>query len=428
MPRPRVKEEQVFKRAGAEVRLRPEQDFYRIEWYYGGERKREKRKTKQDGQVRAKEILAGLVVGTDVDEEAAQKSDLAYLRTLREKLGDIPLHRVVEEYLANSNRKKVQQAKTRDLLVEFLAQLEQDKASPSYTRIIKLHLDPFVQRFPGLISAVSATEIDTWVRDRASGARLRNNIRASLVTFFRWARDTKKALPEVMRTEPELVRKARDKGAHQRVQLWTPAEMREILRLAEPLTYAIAVLGAFCGIRTSEITGEETDHPPMQWEDILWDHRQIRVGWQKVDTKERRYVPMPDNVLKLLAPFQGCKGSMWLYGRSEDGFKRAVEKIRATTSEKEFAWKRNANRKSYISYRTAITRNPEQVADECGTSLSKIRSNYRRPELEADAHAWFSIGLSADDQKWIKTVWERANAHDKRQACFYEIAPFLPKS
>lgn len=46
---------------------------------------------------------------------------------------------------------------------------------------------------------------------------------------------------------------------------------------------------------------------------------------------------------------------------------------------------------SFISYRLAATQNAAQVADEAGTSVEKIESNYDEKATKKDAEAWFAI-------------------------------------
>ena len=56
-----------------------------------------------------------------------------------------------------------------------------------------------------------------------------------------------------------------------------------------------------------------------------------------------------------------------------------------------FAWKRNALRHSYISYRVADTKNVAQVALEAGNSPQMIFQHYRELVQPKEAKAWFAI-------------------------------------
>jgi hypothetical protein len=56
-----------------------------------------------------------------------------------------------------------------------------------------------------------------------------------------------------------------------------------------------------------------------------------------------------------------------------------------------FAWKHNALRHSFISYRVADIQNVAQVALEAGNSPQMIFRNYRELVKPLDAKRWFSI-------------------------------------
>lgn len=56
-----------------------------------------------------------------------------------------------------------------------------------------------------------------------------------------------------------------------------------------------------------------------------------------------------------------------------------------------FAWKHNALRHSFISYRVAQIQNVAQVALEAGNSPRMVFPNYREIVRPADAEKWFGI-------------------------------------
>src|SRR5512142_1552323 len=56
-----------------------------------------------------------------------------------------------------------------------------------------------------------------------------------------------------------------------------------------------------------------------------------------------------------------------------------------------FAWKHNALRHSFISYRLAAVQNTAQVALEAGNSPQMIFRHYRELVRPADAEKWFAV-------------------------------------
>jgi hypothetical protein len=78
---------------------------------------------------------------------------------------------------------------------------------------------------------------------------------------------------------------------------------------------------------------------------------------------------------------------------------RAIERLVATVNQRRatrnviepFAWKRNALRHSFISYRVAKINNVAQVALEAGNSTNIVFRNYRQLVKPRQAEAWFAI-------------------------------------
>jgi hypothetical protein len=56
-----------------------------------------------------------------------------------------------------------------------------------------------------------------------------------------------------------------------------------------------------------------------------------------------------------------------------------------------FAWKHNAMRHSFISYRVAVFQDVAKVSLEAGNSPRMVFSNYRELVRPADAEKWFAV-------------------------------------
>lgn len=56
-----------------------------------------------------------------------------------------------------------------------------------------------------------------------------------------------------------------------------------------------------------------------------------------------------------------------------------------------FAWKHNALRHSFVSYRLADVKDAARDALEAGNSPQMVFRNYRKLVTEAQAKAWFAI-------------------------------------
>ncbi len=69
-----------------------------------------------------------------------------------------------------------------------------------------------------------------------------------------------------------------------------------------------------------------------------------------------------------------------------------------------FAWKANALRHSFISYRLAKTKDIAAVALEAGNSPKMIFAHYRELCTEAEAAQWFGIVPAADVGNVVRLV------------------------
>jgi len=83
------------------------------------------------------------------------------------------------------------------------------------------------------------------------------------------------------------------------------------------------------------------------------------------------------------------------------GAERGKEEVRSQKPEgpeKEFKWKHNALRHSFISYRVADIQNVAQVALEAGNSPQMIFKHYRELVRPADAQKWFGIAPGGEEK------------------------------
>ena len=137
-----------------------------------------------------------------------------------------------------------------------------------------------------------------FLRSQTWGPVTKNNSRRNIVTLFKWSRDQgylqqdKKTVAE--RCMTFLV-------PDQAPAIWTPDEMRKLLKVCMPNLLPLVVIGAFSGIRSAEIDR-------LDWQDMLWDRNYIEIKAKKAKTKARRLVPLRDNLKKWLEPYRQESG------------------------------------------------------------------------------------------------------------------------
>jgi integrase len=132
-------------------------------------------------------------------------------------------------------------------------------------------------------------------------------------------------------------------------------------------------------LRTAEIER-------LEWADIDLPGGFIEVKARKAKTRSRRLVPVLPNLTQWLAPFASQTGTVWT-GTPATLIEARAETVKAA----KVAWKDNALRHSFISYRLAQIQNAAQVALEAGNSPQMVFRHYRELVKPTDAQAWFAI-------------------------------------
>lgn len=178
------------------------------------------------------------------------------------------------------------------------------------------------------------------------------------------------------------------------IEIFTPAEMAEILNCAGEKLIPFLALGAFAEIRHAEIQR-------LDWKDIRLEDGIIELHAAKAKTANRRTVPILDNLSGWLRPHRQESGPVCLHRNMAFEIRQLVQRVngerkagsgkRKGNEVPEFKWKHNALRHSFISYRVAAIQNVAQVALEAGNSPQMIFRHYRELVRPTDAVKWFFI-------------------------------------
>ena len=229
-------------------------------------------------------------MGLGIETAAAQIADAT------KHLGDVPLAHAVEFYLKR-HPVKLELKPVKVVVGEMLAAKQADGCSERYLESLRYCLGKFVARFHINISAVAGTDVDVWLRESGLSPRTRNNIRSAVQILFSFAK-AKRYLPKD-HDEIESVAVVNDRGGD--IEVFTPAELGEILKCANERMIPFLVLGAFAGIRHAEILR-------LDWNDIHFDDGIIEIGAAKAKTASRRIVPIVPNLRKWLTKFRQDSG------------------------------------------------------------------------------------------------------------------------
>lgn len=287
---------------------------------------------------------------------------------------------IVEEFIATKKVTKEARLKSAGMKdpVKIEAELKRDR----HLSDLRYRLGKFGGDFKRNLSTVLALEIEDWLLGLKLSPQSYLNFRRVIRALFKFAKQ-RKYLPKD-HDEAENITPV--DGADSEVTYYTPAELRRLLKAApKPFLPSLAI-GAFAGLRSSEIER-------LKWEDIDLKRKFIKViGAKKRGTPSRRVVPIADNLAAWLAPFAKASGKVWT-GTYDQFYDAQQDTAAATKTAKDEAleWKHNALRHSRISYRLAEIQDVEQVALESGNSWAVIHSRYKELRTPEQAKEWFGI-------------------------------------
>jgi integrase len=287
------------------------------------------------------------------------------------------LSEAVRFFVEHKAKTSVTQISTADAVAEYLKRFD-DKRSRHY-RSASSTLKKFGRHFLKMLDKITVSELDTYFKSVSPSGKTRNNHLCYVRTFFKWAQDYSRYLPEGKMEidkikEPYPVKKSRPNP-------FTPEEIKKILYTAEEKFIPYLAIGAFAGVRSAEICR-------LNWEDIRIDQKRILLSPEVTKTQSGRLAVMPDNLVAWLNSYKGeKKGPISPY--VEDQIcKFPIEWAKAAG----IAWKSNGLRKGYISACMAhADASAAVVAENCGNSPEMIKSNYRMLVLPDYAEAWFGV-------------------------------------
>lgn len=275
---------------------------------------------------------------------------------------------------------------------EFLALKEANKgASGKNLSSLTKTLNSFLKHLPDAqLQEINAKAIQNWIGTFSGvSARRKYNLRAGIVTLFRWARKNN-YLPDSI-TEAEKVEVP---ITTRRVPTtYSPQELKILLtecRRIAPEYVPWMVLCSFSGLRSEEVCPDE-DNPKaaLLWNDFNWERKVIIVRPETAKMGFRRVIPISPVVeawIKPLAKHEGLVGPKIPCYRIKIG----RDSLTAIFAAKIGGWKVNALRHSFISYRAAQV-GLASTAMEAGNSEAEAKRSYNDAKSAQDAEDWFNV-------------------------------------
>lgn len=278
---------------------------------------------------------------------------------------------------------------------------EAGEKTPHLRAVFSL-LDQLAADFHGRrVAEIHLPELSDWWDAR--GVRLspktRHDHRAVLVMFWRWALRHGFAGSDPV-TVAERLPNIHVPAGQKRIL--SPAELCAILNAVRADYRAWVVLGAFAGLRPDEIAPGQVKKSAkrgIRCEEIDWSFGVIRLPAVVSKVARPRIVPLSD-ALRAALPWagieEGMTGPVCLENPSQTKETSRLGKLVFAG-----AWPKDVLRHSYGSYRNAIVRSLEQVAEEMGTSVTMLHKHYHNPAAREEGEAWFAIRYDPKGSRFI---------------------------
>lgn len=270
---------------------------------------------------------------------------------------------------------------------EMLKAKRAEGLSERYVNDLDYRVGKFAEAFDRQITSITGKQIKEWIQGLNVANRTRNNFRIALQTLFSFAKAQKYLPKDWNEFESVPVWKVKN----DEVEIFTPEELATLLSVADDRMVPFLTIGAFAGLRSAEI------------ERLDWAKVNLTTGYITVDasiakTNSRRLVPISANLKEWLAPRAKKHGPVMTLANVANAINRLVEATRPDGLDAEgrphepaVAWKHNALRHSFCSYRLAEVKNAAQVALEAGNSPRMIFEHYRELVTEEESTRWFAI-------------------------------------
>ena len=368
---------------------------YQLAFYRAGLRERRTFSDKEAAKREAKAILCQLASTAVATERAINATDIESLVAARSALAGIviPLHLAVEgfagavrhlgrpadpvaalhraiSFYVKHHPANAKRVPLNELAEKYLESRKRLGLSKVWLNSIGTTTRNMLKRFPeNDCDFPSGQEIAAWLEEKYQSPVTKNSNLKTIKAFTTWAVREKFIATETI-TRVEFWKQAGSK-----IEIYTPEELRCILSKVRSEVVPFVAIGAFAGLRASEVVR-------LDWSEINLERGFITVAASKTKTAARRLVPISENLKAWIKPHAMTSGPVVALGND-----RINQLLRAPGLPR----KSNALRHSYISYRLAVINDTPKVALECGNSPTMIFKHYRELVEPEMAKAWFEI-------------------------------------
>jgi integrase len=310
------------------------------------------------------------------------------LEMLRRYPGDHTLNDAVAFFI--ERKLKFQRAPTVKLGVETILSEMSDRVkrggpgAPSHRTVenLRVRWRKFAEKYGDRqFSDIGAGEIHVWLESVTDHPETRYNFRRALTNLFNRARSRldEAGNPVPWCSDNPAAQTLKVKRLEPDPEVFTPDEINRLLIHAD--AYALRpfiVLGAFCGLRVSEIER-------LRWQDINMTDRHIRISPTITKTRSRRSVDINETAAAWLEGYVNKAGPVV----EVDGLRGRLLELR--TVAKITRWPLNGLRHSYGSYAMRTMEDAGKVAMQMGNSPRVCETHYKTLVTRAEAERFWAL-------------------------------------
>jgi len=276
-----------------------------------------------------------------------------YLKHLAAESRSIPVRQAVDELIANR------------AAAGFSKQYRSD---------LQFRLGRFAKAFSErMIATITTNEIESWLESLGVGPVTRNTFRRDVCTLFSFSLNRKYC------ADNPASATTRAKERIEEVRAFSVEQVRRLLAASSAETLPFWAIGAFAGLRPSEIRR-------LEWSDVDFDDALITVRAGKTP---KRFVKILPNLLAWLTPYRDRFGKV-----CPNNFRKRNAQDKTAAGLKN-DWPMNALRHSFGSYWLAQFNDINALALEMGNSPAVILKHYRKVVKPKDAARYWQIKPSA---------------------------------
>jgi integrase len=258
---------------------------------------------------------------------------------------------------------------------EFLSIREAEGKSRVHLKDLRLRLRVFSSSYGRrLVASITTREIDQWLGGLALAPQTRVNHRQVLCNFFGFAcqRGYTDKNPVTSATRPKV--------PPQVPGILTVEQTRALLHACDPTILPAVAIGAFAGLRRSEIER-------LDWGKVDLVRKFIEVTAASSKTASRRLVAIENNLAAWLAPLRRSSGPVSPSAHAYGDKLRAARAAAGITT-----WEGNELRHSFASCHLSFYESADKTALQLGHAGSRqLFAHYRELVSRLDAERYWQI-------------------------------------